>query len=114
VSQRDWKVRDDAEFSRATRLISEAKVLSFAGADEAAENKLDRATARVARAPRPTPREPEIVENEFGRFRGTLQRVGLKDRFNIDVYQAINTSVYKAMLAEEPARTCLVVWNPLR
>jgi hypothetical protein len=37
-------------------------------------------------------------------FTGIRQRVGLKDRFNIDVYQALDTNVYHALLSEEPAR----------
>jgi len=105
VGQRDWRVRSDAEFTRATTLVSEAKVLSFAGADQAAASKLERAHTPVPRTPRSSPRETVISENEFGRFRGVRQRVGLRDRFNVDVFQALDTTVYDALLAEEPART---------
>jgi hypothetical protein len=105
MGQRDWKVRNDAEFGRATRLISEAKVLSFAGADQAAASKLERANTRLPRTPRSAPRQPEIAENEFGTFTGIRQRVGLKDRFNVDVFQALDTNVYRALLSEEPALT---------
>jgi len=105
VSQREWKVRSDVEFGRATRLISEAKVLSFAGFYDAAAHKLERAQTRMARTLRSAPRELETVENEFGRFRGIRQRVGLKDRFDIDVLQALDTNVHDAFLAEEPERT---------
>jgi hypothetical protein len=49
--------------------------------------------------------EPVFTENEFGKFRGVRQRVGLKDRFNIDVFQALDTSVYEALLSEESVRT---------
>lgn len=105
VSQREWKVRSDVEFSRATRLISEAKILSFAGDYQAAASKLEQAHTRIARTPRSLPGEPVIAENQFGIFRGVRQRVGLKDRFNIDVFQALDTSVYRALLSEEPART---------
>jgi hypothetical protein len=105
VGPREWKVRNDAEFGRATRLISEAKVLSFAGAYQAAASKLERAHTRIPRTPRSAPREPEIAENEFGMFTGIRQRVGLKDRFNIDVFQALDTNVYHTLLSEEPART---------
>ena len=51
VGPREWKVRNDAEFGRATRLISEAKVLSFAGAYQATASKLDRAHTRIPRTP---------------------------------------------------------------
>lgn len=105
VGPREWRVRNDAEFARATHLISEAKVLFFAGAYQDAATKLDRAHTRVARTPRSQPREFEITENEFGRFRGVRQRIGLKGRFNVDVFQALDTIVYHALLAEEPART---------
>lgn len=105
VGPREWRVRNDAEFGRATRLISEAKLLSFAGADQAAASKLERAHTRIPRTPRSVPRESEISENEFGTFRGIRQRVGLKDRFKIDVFQALDTSVLEAFLSEEQART---------
>jgi hypothetical protein len=105
VGQREWRVRNDAEFGRATRLISEAKVLAFAGADQAAVGKFERARTRIPTWPRSAPRDIETAENELGTFRGIRQRVGLKDRFNIDVFQALDTRVYDAMLSEEPART---------
>jgi hypothetical protein len=105
MGHREWKVRNDAEFGRATRLISEAKVLSFAGADQAAASKLERAHTRLPRTPRSAPRQSEIAENEFGTFTGVRQRVGLKDRFNVDVFQALDTNVYRALLSEEPAFT---------
>jgi hypothetical protein len=105
VGDREWRVRNDAEFSQATRLISEAKVLSFAGAYQAAASKLDRAHIRTAGMPGFVGPEPVFTENEFGKFRGVRQRVGLKDRFNIDVFQALDTSVYEALLSEESVRT---------
>jgi hypothetical protein len=105
VGKREWRVRNDAEFTRSTRLISEAKTLSFAGADEAADSKLERAHARDQGTPRSMPRQTEITENEFGRFRGARQRVAMKDRLNVEVFQALDTSVYEAMLSEEPQRT---------
>jgi hypothetical protein len=104
VGQREWKVRSDPEFGSTTRLISEAKVLSFAGDYQAAASKLDRAHTPLARTPRSASREPELAENEFGKFRGVRQRVGLRDRYNIDVFQALDTAVYEALLSEEPAR----------
>jgi uncharacterized protein YceH (UPF0502 family) len=80
-------------------------VLSFAGADEAAANKLERAHTRTSRTPRLQPRESEITENEFGKFVGVRQSIGSKDRFNIEVFQALDIAVHKAMLSEEPAQT---------
>jgi hypothetical protein len=105
VTQREWRVRDDVEFARATRLISEAKVLSFAGADEAAASKIERVHKRILSRPRTEPREIEVRENEFGMFRGVRQRVGMRDRFNIDVFQALDTAVLKGILSEEPEQT---------
>jgi hypothetical protein len=104
VTQREWRVRNDAEFARATRLISEAKVLSFAGADQAAASKMERVHKRIPTMPRTEPRESEIRENEFGTFRGIQQRVGMRDRFSTDVFQALDTKVLQGMLSDEPAQ----------
>jgi hypothetical protein len=46
-----------------------------------------------------------MTENEFGQFRGIRQRVGLKDRMNVDVFQALDRRVYDAVVAEDSART---------
>jgi hypothetical protein len=105
VDRRERKIHDDPEFGRVIRLLSNAKVLTFAGAGQAAASMLERAHTRSAWTPRTTPREPEILENEFGRFRGIRQRVGLRDRFNLDIFQAVDTKVYDALVSEEPART---------
>ncbi|MDQ2976302.1 MAG: hypothetical protein M3R69_12965 [Acidobacteriota bacterium] len=104
VGKREWRVRDDAQFALSTGLISEAKVLSFAGADEGAETKLERAHVRTERRRRAASQETEVTENEFGRFRGVRQRVPVKDRVNVEVFQALDTAVYDAMLSEEPQR----------
>ncbi len=104
VGPREWKVLNDAEFGRATRLLSDVKLLSFAGADQAAAEKLDRAHTRRTKTPRIAPREAEISENEFGSFRGVRQRVGLKDRFHLDVFQALDTTVFDVLVSEEPDR----------
>ena len=45
-----------------------------------------------------------MSENEFGEFRGIRQRVGLKDRFHLDVFQALDTTVFDALVSEEPVR----------
>jgi hypothetical protein len=103
LGERQWKVRNDAEFGRATRLFSDAKILSFAGADQAAADKLEKAHTLTSRTPRSAPRPLETSENEFGVFRGVRQRVGVKDRVNLDLFQALDTAVYKAMLSEDPA-----------
>jgi hypothetical protein len=105
ISQREWKIRNDAEFMRTARLISEAKVLSFAGAYQEAAVKLESAHMLVNRTPRSLPGKPETIENEFGRFTGIRQRVGLKDRFNIEVVQALEVAVHDAFVADEPTRT---------
>jgi hypothetical protein len=105
VSEREWMIRDTAEFVRSTRLLSNAKVLSFAGADEAAATLLEQTHTKVRRTRRYEARETEITENEFGQFRGIRQRVGLKDRMNVDVFQAVDRRVYDAVVAEDSART---------
>src|ERR1043166_4633629 len=70
VTQREWRVRNDAEFTRATRLIAEAKILSFAGADQAAVSKMERVHKRIPAMPRTEPRESEIREKNFGQLEG--------------------------------------------
>lgn len=105
VSQREWKVRNDAEFGQATRLISEAKMLTFAGAVEPATEKFERVRTRRRESPTITPRGLATTENEFGTFRGLQQRVGMRDRFDIEVFQGLDVGVFDALVAEEPERT---------
>jgi hypothetical protein len=44
--ERDWKVSDSPKFYRGTRILSEARLLSFAGLDTQAENKSGEAGIR--------------------------------------------------------------------
>jgi len=104
LSQRRWKVRDDKEFARATRLISQAKLLSYPGADEAAMEKLNQARALPELGRRGAPRRTEINENEFGTFTGVRQTVGVKDRVAVEVFQGLDRVVYDAVISEEPQR----------
>src|SRR6185369_12106709 len=53
---------------------------------------------------RTAPQETQVTENEFGRFRGVRQRVPVKDRVNVEVFQALDTTVLEAMSSEEPER----------
>lgn len=99
--EREWKVTDNIGFLQATRRLSEARVLSFAGLDEAATEKLERAGARRSVFPRSTPRRTEISENEFGRFRGTRQSVSLRDGVALEVFQAIEIDVANAFTTED-------------
>jgi hypothetical protein len=104
VSQRDWKVRNSAEFGRAARLISEAKLLNYVGAVQIATSKVERAHTRLKQRPTILERDLTTTENEFGTFRGTRQRVGLQDRFDIEVFQGLDMGVLDAIVAEESAR----------
>src|SRR5215213_888070 len=104
TGKREWRVRDDKAFTRATRLISQAKLLSFSGADEAAATKLQRARTEVRRTPRVVPRVTTTSENEFGTFIGVRQRLPMKDRINVDVFQGIERPVYESILAEDMDR----------
>lgn len=105
IGQRSWRVRDDAGFSRSTRLISESKILSFAGDYEAATAKSERAQIRTRGRFRSLSPEPTFTENEFGRFRGVRQRLGVRDRFDVEVFQGVETTVYEALLSDDPERT---------
>jgi hypothetical protein len=111
VGDREWRVRNDAEFGRATRLISEAKVLGFAGAYEAAANRLERSRARFASAPRSTPQELDTTENDLGLFKGLRQQVGLRDRFSIEIFQGLDEAVFGAMVSDEVERTDEELWR---
>jgi hypothetical protein len=105
VSQREWRIPNAERFARTSRLISEAKLLSFAGAAESAVGKVLRAEVSVPKRPRSAPREPQVTENEFGVFRGVSQRVGTIDRFDIDVFQGVEASLYEALVEDDPERT---------
>jgi hypothetical protein len=104
IGKREWRVKDDKAFSRATRLISHAKLLSFAGADEEAAVKLEGARAEIARTPRVRARRTIVSENEFGTFIGVRERVPMKDRINVEVFQGIDRAVYDAILVEDIER----------
>lgn len=104
LDRRRWKVRDDKAFATATRLISEAKLLSYAGEDEAASARLERARALPEMARRPLARETEIRENEFGTFRGVRQSVAVKDRVTIEVFQALDRVIHDAIISEDSER----------
>jgi hypothetical protein len=104
LDRRRWKVRDDKAFATATRLISEAKLLSYAGADEAASARLDRARALPEMARRPLARETEIRENEFGTFTGVRQSIPVKDRVDIEVFQALDRVIHDAILSDDSQR----------
>jgi hypothetical protein len=59
---------------------------------------------RIPAMPKGQPRESEIRENEFGTFKGTHQRIGMRDRFNIDLFQALDTTVLEGLISDEPAQ----------
>jgi hypothetical protein len=105
VSQREWRIPNAERFARTSRLISEAKLLSFAGAAESAVGKVLRAEVSVPKRPRSASRQPQVTENEFGVFRGVSQRVGTIDRFDIDVFQGVEASLYDALVEDDPERT---------
>lgn len=105
LSQREWIVEKTEDFTRTLTLLAEAKLLSFAGADQAASARLERADVSRPTTRRSVPREAVVEENELGAFRGVSGRVGFKDRSTIDVFQGLDTTVYDALVADEPART---------
>jgi hypothetical protein len=104
LDERRWRVRDDKAFATATKLISEAKLLSYAGADSAASARLERARALPEQTGRPAERETEINQNEFGTFIGVRQAVAVKDRVNVEVFQALDNQVFQAILSEDSQR----------
>jgi hypothetical protein len=114
VGPREWRIESGRDFDRATRLISEAKILSFAGANDVAANKLERAHAHWRPTVRTVPREPVVTENKFGTFRGVRERVGLRDRLNVDVFQGLSVPIYDAMVSGDAARAteALRLFNP--
>jgi hypothetical protein len=105
TGDRVWRPRNDAQFVRANRELSEAKLLAFAGDLEAANTKRVRARAPEGRTPRANSPPNEIAENSFGYFRGTRQRLATRDRVDVEVFQGIDTTVYGAFVDEDPQRT---------
>jgi hypothetical protein len=103
INEREWRIPDTAQFSQSTRLLSQAKILSFAGDDELSQRKIDQTEIRIPTRRR-TAREPEMVTNEFGEFRGVRYPVGLAHRMRIDVFQGIAREVYDALAGDDAAR----------
>lgn len=104
IDERRWRVRDDKAFANATKLISEAKLLSYAGADVAAFARLERARALPPRIGRPAERQTEIKQNEFGTFTGVRQSIAVRDRVNVEVFQALDNEVFDSIISEDPER----------
>ena len=100
TGQREWTIEHSDRFTYSTRAISEAKLLSFAGAVDIAATKLKRAEVSFA-TPRTVPPELETTDNEFGVFRGIRQRVGMRDRLNVEVFQALDLGVFKALQSDD-------------
>jgi hypothetical protein len=109
--QREWTIEKTDDFVRTLGLLSEAKLLSFAGADAVAATKVDRAEVLRSKVRRSRPRETKIEENALGTFRGVTGRFGVKDGSTIDVFQGLDATVYEALSADEVARTVEALKN---
>jgi hypothetical protein len=105
IGEREWRPRSDKQFAIATRQLSEAKVLAFAGDTEAASIKRERANVRPAKTPASRGRELSTTDTEFGVFRGFRQTVGIRDRVYVDVFQGLDLSVRDAFLSDDADRT---------
>jgi hypothetical protein len=105
VTHRNWKVENEADFTRTTRLVSEAKLLFYMGASDIADRKLERARPGRRSSLRGAPPELVTSENAFGTFRGIPQRLGLRDGIQIELFQALEHRIFKALVSEEPEQT---------
>jgi hypothetical protein len=93
---RSWDIPNSEKFDLASRAVSQSKALMFGGADEIAAKKMDNLYERRRRLPRPTPRKTEITENEFGRFSGIRERMPVRDRLRVEIFQGIDESLRTA------------------
>ncbi len=105
LSDREWMIKDTGEFVRTNRLLAQAKVLSFAGADDVASEKLEQSFARFERPRNRARRQTQIVETEFGEFTGFRQLFGFKDRTGVEIFQGVERGVFRSMLNDDPLQT---------
>lgn len=103
INEREWRIHDTARFSRATLLMSQAKMLAFAGDDELSEAKIREAELRIPRRRRQL-RKPEIVENEFGQFRGVRQPINSRDGMRLSVFQGMARNLHEALAVDDRAQ----------
>lgn len=104
VGPRDWVVEKAESFDYTVSVLAQARLLSFAGADERAEVKLAGIDVPRKRIRRPL-RQLHVEENTFGKFHGTSGQMGFRDGSAIDVFQGLDSEIYEALIQDEPART---------
>jgi hypothetical protein len=104
ISEREYYVHDASQFSLSTRLISEAKVLAYAGSDTAAVTKLEQARVSLKNLPRAIPREASLEEKETGTFSGLRQSLPTRDNLRIEIFQGVERAVRDAYIADDVPR----------
>jgi hypothetical protein len=104
VGPREWRIPDSRVMNDAVRHTAQAKLFSYMGSDEAAVTKLQQVTSRLQDFPRIAPRELEISDNDFGTFLGTRQEIPSRDRLRVEIFQAVQTSLYEAYIQDDVAR----------
>lgn len=105
TGDRTWRPRSDAQFARATRELSEAKLLAYAGDTVTANRKREIAQTPTARTPPVVTTAREQSENELGSFRGTRERIGARDGIRLEIFQGIELGVYDALLDGDAAHS---------
>src|SRR5690606_37775022 len=96
TSERGYEIRNTEQFSRSTRLLSEAKLLSFGGSEEAAFGKLQQAgVSAEGFTGRPT-REIATAESDIGVFIGIRQEVPTRGGLRVEVFQGLESAVKDA------------------
>jgi hypothetical protein len=104
VGEREWRIPKGKVVEDAARHVSQAKVLSYAGLDEAAATKVEQLPRRLKEFPRTTPRETVLEENEFGTFRGVRQLIPSRDNLRVEIFQAVRESILEAYTQDDVDR----------
>jgi len=102
--ERTWRIKDAQRFAATSKAVAESKILSFAGDDEAAYQRVAnlQSTRRwESQSGRSAPRETSVVENELGEFSGVSESIPVRDAVRVEVFQGIQRGLREAYLAND-------------
>lgn len=101
---RERWISDPERFQQDFRMVSELKVLAYAGADRAVEDLLKRKRPDVAETWSTRPRRTIVLENALGEFSGVEQTLSFPDGVQVNVFQGIGRDVLSGHLEHDRAR----------
>jgi hypothetical protein len=100
--RRTLVIPDSNAFERASRAAAQAKLLAFAGEEQASASRLRGVWPEwVETAPRERGRAPFVRENRFGVFRGRLDRLILADGVQVEVFQGLERNLLEAYTGDD-------------